>query len=290
MTVVDLAPHGARPPDLFVRGVLAVTRNLPNNRFGLRVSMPFRRLAINWLDGRPVDTAIWNARMRLYPARNIGEKNALFTPQIFDAPEREVLAAAVDRRLAAGGSFTFVDIGANVGLYSLFVAARGGPQARVLAIEPQPGIVGRLQFNVRANLGFNITVHPVAVSDHDGEARLVIHATDEGGTHLAGVGGPPRGTETVTVPCRTLTGLLAEAGVVAIDALKIDIEGAEHLALVPFFGGVAESLWPKLVQIEDRPADWPFDLFGLLRQRGYVEVARSRHNVVFQLGQGAYDA
>jgi FkbM family methyltransferase len=282
MTVVDFAPYGARPPDRFVRGALAVTRNLPANWFGLRISMPFRRLAIDSLGGRPVDTTVWNARARLYPARNIVEKNALFTPQIFDALERNVLAGAVAGCSAVGGTFTFVDIGANVGLYSLFVAACGGAQARVLAIEPQPGIVERLRFNVQANPGFNIVVRPVAVSDHDGEARLVVHATDEGGAHLSDAGGPPRGTEIVSVPSRTLAAIVVDAGLAAIDALKIDIEGAEHLALTPFFGDAPDSLWPKLVLIEDRPVDWPLDLFGLMRRCGYVEIARSRHNVIFR--------
>jgi FkbM family methyltransferase len=282
MTVVDLAPYGARPPDRFVRAILAVTCNLPNNWAGLRTSMPFRRLAINWLGGRPVDAAVWNARMRLYPAHNIAEKNALFTPQIFDALERNVLAAAVDSGIATARSFTFVDIGANVGLYSLFVAARGGSGAHVLAIEPQPGIVERLRFNVVANPGFDIVVQPVAVSDHDGEARLVVHETDEGGAHLAELGGPPRATGRVSVPCRTLAALVAGAGITAIDALKVDIEGAEHLALAPFFGAAPDCLWPKLILIEDRAADWPLDLFGLMRHHGYGEVARSRHNVILR--------
>ena len=62
-----------------------------------------------------------------------------------------MLAQAIDQRLAAGGSFTFVDVGANVGLYSLFVATRARSRARILALEPQPGIVDRLRFNLAAN-------------------------------------------------------------------------------------------------------------------------------------------
>ena len=121
--------------------------------------MPLRRMAIDWLGEEPVDTTIWNARVRLYPSRNSCEKNALFTPQMLDVIERGELADALDRRLAEAGGFTFVDIGANVGLYSLFVAARGGPRTRILAIEPQPGIVERLPFNLEANAGFEFTEH-----------------------------------------------------------------------------------------------------------------------------------
>ena len=124
---VDLAPYGSHPPRGFARMMLALTRRLPPNWLGLRTSMPLRRMAIDWLGEEPVDTTVWNARVRLYPSRNSCEKNALFTPQMLDVIERGELADALDRRLAEAGGFTFVDIGANVGLYSLFVAARGGP-------------------------------------------------------------------------------------------------------------------------------------------------------------------
>src|SRR5262249_59792142 len=95
------------------------------------------------------------------------------------------LAAAIDKRITAGGTFTFIDIGANVGLYSLYVASRSGARARILAIEPQPGIVERLRFNVTINPSANITVLPIAVADRHGNLTLVINERDSGGTRLA---------------------------------------------------------------------------------------------------------
>jgi FkbM family methyltransferase len=284
MTVgVDLSPYGSYPPEGLARAVLALTRRLPANWFGLRTSMPLRRLVIDRLGDRPVDTMVWDARVRLYPSRNSCEKNALFTPQMFDLIELGVLAAAIGRCLAEGKTFTFVDIGANVGLYSLFVARRGGPQVRVLAAEPQPGIVDRLRFNLRANPGFRVDVVPLAVADRDGEIELVIDHRDSGGTHLNRRVPTPSGAETVTVRCRPLAVILREAGISAIDALKIDIEGAEDLALAPFLREAPAALLPRLVLIEDRPSDWSVDLYALLRQDGYMVATRSRHNVVFEL-------
>jgi hypothetical protein len=75
--------------------------------------------------------------MRLYPDGNVCEKRVLFTPQYFDPLEREMLAG----RLREG--FRFIDIGANIGAYSLFVAAKAGPSARILAVEPQPEVFAR---------------------------------------------------------------------------------------------------------------------------------------------------
>jgi FkbM family methyltransferase len=274
---VDPAPYGTRAPAPLLRGILAFTRSLPANWLGLRASTPFRRVAIDWLGERPVDTELWGSRVRLYPDRNSCEKNALFTPQTYDVLERDVLAAAIGEK--PDGPFTFVDIGANVGLYSLFMAGRG---ARVLAIEPQPGIVERLSFNVGLNPQLDITVVPLALSDRDGEVELVICDRDRSGTYVHGVAGRNDGTEMVRVPCRPLLTIVRQAGIVAIDALKIDIEGAEDLALAPFLGDAEGALLPRLILIEDRP-DWRIDLYALLRRRGYAESARSRHNLIFRL-------
>jgi len=282
---VDPAAYGLRGPDLLVRAVLAVTRSLPGNWLGFRISTPFRRVAINWLGERPVDTALWGARARLYPRHNSCEKNALFTPQAFDLKERKALASTIDRRLGEGGIFTFVDIGANVGLYSLFVAARGGARARILAAEPQPGIVDRLRFNLHSNPGPNVTVIPVAVTDRDGETELVIRR-DRSGSYVAKSAGGVEPADIVRVRCRPLMAILAEAGIASIDALKIDIEGAEDLALAPFLREARAELLPQLVLIEDRP-DWTMDLYALLRERGYRQAARTRYNIIFRLPDGS---
>src|SRR4051812_25603382 len=245
---VDMSPFGERVPDSFVRAALAFTRALPGNRFGFKVAMPFRRMAIDSLGQRPVDTEVWGARARLYPSRNICEKNALFTPQAFDVLERRMLAAAIDRRVAAGAPFSFVDIGANVGLYSLFVgahAASSGGRARILAIEPQPGILDRLSFNRALNPTLDITIVPVAVADKETEAELVLRR-DPGGSHLNKSGEVVGDAEVVRVPCRPLGNILREVGIAGIDALKIDIEGAEDLALQPFLRGASKELLPRL--------------------------------------------
>jgi FkbM family methyltransferase len=282
VATADQTPFGGYLPSPFARTMLAMTRRLPANWLGLRISMPLRRLAINRLGDRPVDTAIWNSHMRLYPSRNSCEKNALFTPQLFDAFELGVLADAIDARIAEGGTFSFVDIGANVGLYSLFVASRGGAHARVLAVEPQPGIVDRLRFNVRANQNFNVVVLPMAVADRDGTVDLVIDERDSGGTRVNKGDTPATGTS-FRVPCRPLLAILDAAGLSSIDALKIDIEGAEDLALAPFLREAPPALLPALVLIEDRPQDWSVDLYALLQERGYAVSARGRQNTVFRV-------
>src|SRR5262249_26163965 len=195
------------------------------------------------------------------------EKTGLSTPRFFARLGGGVLAFAIDACLAAGRTFTFVDIGANAGLYSLFVAARSGGRSRILAAEPQPGIVDRLSFNRSANPTFDITVLPVAITDRDGEVELVIHDRHRGGRHRNRTAAASGAAQAVRVPGRPLVALLNEAGVETIDAVKIDIEGAEDLALAPFLRDAPSALLPRLLVIEDRP-DWTIDLYAMLHQRG----------------------
>src|SRR3954470_25045641 len=137
----EAAPWGTHAPDAYERAVLALTRAMPDNWLGLRLAILWRRLIMRRIGEGCRDVTLWGMRLRLYPRRNGCEKNALFTPQMFDPVERGILAAVANRRLAESKTFTFVDIGANVGLYSLFVAGCFGAAARILAIEPQPGIL-----------------------------------------------------------------------------------------------------------------------------------------------------
>lgn len=274
----EAAPWGTHLPSGYERAVLALTRAMPDNWLGLRLAILFRRLIMGRIGEGCRDTTLWGMRLRLYPRRNGCEKNALFTPQMFDTMERRVLGDAVK---AKRGAFTFVDIGANVGLYSLYLASCG--EVRTLAIEPQPGILERLRFHLAANPAAKVDVWPVALSDRDGEVTLVLNASDSGGTHIDKAGLDPGG-QRVSVPAKPLLSVLSEAGITSIDALKIDVEGAEDIVLAPFLRDAPQSLLPHLFLIEDTRGFWSVDLFALLASRGYTEAERSRQNVALRLG------
>src|SRR5438045_9765302 len=195
----DASPWGSHLPDAYERAVLALTRAMPENWLGQRLAILFRRLIMSRIGEGCRDTMLWGMRLRLYPRRNGCEKNALFTPQMFDRMERRVLAEAVRQRRSA---FTFVDIGANVGLYSLYLASCG--DVRTLAIEPQPGIVERLRFHLAANPAAKVDVLPIALSDRAGEATLVINDSDNGGTHVDKDDGRRDAGERISVPSQRL--------------------------------------------------------------------------------------
>ena len=276
--VFDSSPWGTHLPGAYDRAVLALTRAMPANWLGQRLAILFRRLVMRRIGEGCLDTMLWGMRLRLYPRRNGCEKNALFTPQMFDTMERRVLAQAVNQ---SPGTFVFVDIGANVGLYSLYLATCG--DVRTLAIEPQPGIIERLRFHLAANRSAKIDVLPIALSDHAGEAVLVINDSDSGGTHIDKQDGRKSAGERISVPSKPLIAVLADARIESIDALKIDVEGAEDIVLAPFLRDAPRSLLPRLVVIEDTHGFWNIDLFALLAGRGYTVQERSRQNVALRL-------
>jgi FkbM family methyltransferase len=286
------APFGALAPNPFDRAIMALTGRMPDNWAGLKLAMALRRLVTMRMEtAAALDVERWRLRMRLHPRDNGCEKNLLFTPQMYEPPEREELAREIAG--VSGRAFVFVDIGANVGLFSLFVAATARA-AHILAIEPEPGNFARLAFNIAANPGLPITPLALALGETEGTAVIMLNARDRGGTRMVAGGIEAAGTQAartqaagtrpggVEVKCRPLIGVVTDAGLTGIDALKIDVEGAEDKVLVPFFRDAPAALWPGLIVIEDSSAEWSSDLFALLASKGYQVSSRTRQNVMLR--------
>lgn len=280
-TLVDEQPFGAFAPKGAIARIIAWTRGAPDSFLGRKIAYALRRLGLRRLAGKPVDIEAMGARMRLYPDGNVCEKRVLFTPQYFDALERELLAG----RLREG--FRFIDIGANVGAYSLFVAAKAGPSARILAVEPQPEVFSRLAYNIAQNPFGTVKAVACALADKPGELTLFLDSSNRGESSVrilrSGTGAT---VTTVRVPAVTLLALMESEGYDRLDAIKLDVEGAEDLILEPFLRDAPQHLWPSFIIIEDSRERWQTDLAGLLESNGYVLTAKTRLNLVFEKTSG----
>jgi FkbM family methyltransferase len=276
-------PDGAAPSRLD-RLIIALTSGLPNSWLGLRTAILLRRAVTMRLAGDTgLDVERWGLRMRLHPRGNGCEKGLLFTPQMYEVGERAELAADIAKVTATSRQFVFVDIGANVGLFSMFVASRAGGNANILAFEPEPENVRRLRFNVEANPGVPIRIFAVALGETTGSALLVPHARDRGATQTtlsADIGTDP--PDSIRVPCRVLLEVLTEERLERIDALKIDVEGQEDRILSPFFRQAPREMWPRLLIIEDSSGVWRSDLFSELKALGYAISSRTKLNVMMR--------
>jgi FkbM family methyltransferase len=133
--------------------------------------------------------------------------------------EPEVLAALL--RLVGAGD-TVLDIGANIGWFSLHLARRVGPAGTVHAFEPEPFNHRLLLANAQANGLSCIVPHAVALGAETGQALL--HTTaHNGGMHRLYASVCCEGPA-VVVPVRRLDDLLAPG---TVRLVKIDVEGYE---------------------------------------------------------------
>jgi len=123
---------------------------------------------------------------------------------------------------------TFVDVGANIGLYSLMAGSRL-VRGRVYAFEPVKALFQRFSDNLVRNNLPNITAYNIALSDRKGKAAVWIPIHNNKGMSSL----YRRCEDDVSEVCDvvTLDNWMLIAGVEKIDLLKIDVEGAEMAVL-----------------------------------------------------------
>jgi FkbM family methyltransferase len=123
---------------------------------------------------------------------------------------------------------TFIDVGANDGLYSLFAARRVAPTGRVLALEPSLREFSRLEKNIHLNKFTGILPLRLAVSDREGVGTLCVAGFGhEGQNTLGDFAYDIERAGTEQVPMTTLDQMVDRYDLQAMDVLKIDAEGAE---------------------------------------------------------------
>lgn len=268
-------PFGARPVPGWLAAVVGLTRRLPRNALGRRAASLARSLGSR-MHGGAVDVEVLGARMRLHTRGNACEKRLLFTPHFFDPDDLAVLEPMI------GPGFVFIDVGANVGAYALFVAARGGPTATVIAVEPHPVARARLAFNVAASGHAATRIVPHALSDRAGTVRLRVLAGNIGNTTIAGGERARYEDGGVEVRTETLLDLARRQGLDRIDAIKMDIEGHEETVLSAFFASAPDALWPRLLIFENNRAFWARDLVAEIATRGYDVLKLGPGNAVLR--------
>ncbi len=162
------------------------------------------------------------------------------------------------------------DVGANVGMVALHAAKI----CQVVAFEPDPYYGGRLKNNMALNPNRPFTIESVAVSDKDGS--LTLHTEGGAGTSPSLV--RQRGeTASVVVSGRSLDSLIAEGRLPRPTVIKLDIEGAEILALRGGLGLLSGPNRPRALYVElhdtflggfESSAD---EVYELLREFGYTK-------------------
>jgi FkbM family methyltransferase len=231
----------------------------------------------------PFDIDVFElCRARVYPRTNRCERRVFLGVNSWDPAEREALRAKI-AATAGRGPFVFVDCGANVGLYGLYVvseATRCGREVQLVSIEPDPVNLSRLRFNLAASRVRNAQIFGCALGDRDYTGRLLSAQSNRGEVRLAADGDDMQGA--VDVPVRTLPRILEEAGLARVDVMKLDIEGAEYPALRALFEESPKSLWPSVILLEIGKRKLRLDAFQLCIDHGYTLAQRTRVNVILR--------
>jgi FkbM family methyltransferase len=207
--------------------------------------------------------SVQGIRMEVDPSQ-MGVVPELLRDEIFERCETELI-----RSLLKPGQ-VFVDVGGNIGYYTLIAASVVGPTGRIFSFEPEPSNFEFLRRNVELNGFTNITLERLALSSRRETTRLFLNSTNSGGHHLYDAG---EGEESVTVETVRLDDYLSDRQR-PVHLVKMDIEGFEPFAfegmknvlntnpgvrlLTEFFPGMITSAGAS-------PADF---LFGL-KQLGF---------------------
>lgn len=152
------------------------------------------------------------------------------------------LSAFLREDLAPGD--VFVDVGANVGYFTLLAAKLVGPSGRVVAVEAAPATFAALQAAIARNGAANVRAINEAAFDE--VSRLAIYTVDDeenaGGASVVKAVGPP----IAEVPARPLADMLTGDEIAGLRLMKIDVEGAEVRAVAGLLAAVARM--PAAVQ------------------------------------------
>ena len=139
-------------------------------------------------------------------------------------------------------SMNVVDIGAHIGYYTLIAGRRVGPSGKVFSYEPEKLNFSFLKRNIDLNKLNNVQIHNHGIADISDKRTLYLDNHNRGHNSLAN---DKKKRSTVEISLETLDNALDKYGSPKIDIIKMDIEGAEVLALAGMKKTIARN--PKII-------------------------------------------
>ena len=168
---------------------------------------------------------------------------------------------------------TFIDVGANIGLYCLVAAKEIYPFGKVHAFEPQPGCCEILRHTINLNNWEDcLRVHQMALGSEPSEMQLYLSGT---GSTLDDAFNDNQSAETITVSVDSFDNQMAMLECGQVDFIKIDVEGYELQVLRGAEKTIQEFTPVIFVEIADR-----------IRGREYVN--QSFHETLLWLQERGY--
>ncbi|MCX5446052.1 FkbM family methyltransferase [Streptomyces nigrescens] len=178
----------------------------------------------------------------------------------------------LQRRLRPGD--TYIDVGANVGYFSLLASQLVGEEGRVVAIEASPTFHARVLQHAEINGCSNLRTVNAAVADERKTVTLILASSNNmGAASIVPYGGPAEST--LDVEAYPLPQLLDADDIAGARVIKIDVEGAEG-AVIRGLAPVLDKLRPDAeITVEVTPermealGESPGELLTTMREHGF---------------------
>lgn len=122
-----------------------------------------------------------------------------------------------------------LDVGANIGYYTLIASHHIGPSGKVFTFEPEPNNYTLLQKNIKKNKVKNVLAFQLGLSDKKYSGALYLSDDNQGNHSLSQKSAG--GDTAIEISLITADEVLTDAGISKVDVVKMDIEGAEPMAL-----------------------------------------------------------
>ncbi|WP_107068140.1 FkbM family methyltransferase [Streptomyces sp. CT34] len=187
------------------------------------------------------------------------------------------------RRLRPGD--TFVDVGSNIGYFSLLASRLVGEQGKVVSVEAMPAFHSRLLQHAALNRSTNIRAVNAAVSDAPGTLTFILASSDNmGAASIVPYEGPAEAT--FDVEAYPLPDVVDPAEIATARVIKIDVEGAEG-AVVRGMRPMLDKLRPDAeITVEINPwrmerlGDSADELMATMREHGFHAYRLKNHYAV----------
>jgi FkbM family methyltransferase len=181
----------------------------------------------------------------------------------------------------------FIDIGANMGLYTQNIASLNSKRRKIkiIAIDPNPINTFRLNENLKLlkekipNI-FSITkIKNYALGNKNKKMNFNFSNGLANGFLTN-----KKNKKNILVKCKKLIDIINEEKLNYITNLKIDIEGSEDLVLIPFLKNCKKKLFPKNIVLEHSSNKlWRKDLIKFLYGYGYKKIYKNKSNIILSL-------
>jgi FkbM family methyltransferase len=204
-----------------------------------------------------------NSKIRLY-------QDSVLSKLMYDGFENNELNY-LRNKLKNGD--TFIDIGANIGLFSIIASEIVGPNGKVISFEPSPITFKRLKENCELNNTQNIEIKNIGLSDNIGKLDFYISDNGYDAWNSFAKSHDDKLKNKIEVSVSTLDNELEKFDAKNVSLIKIDVEGWEKFVLLGGLKFLQKNSPTLLIEFTEQntynAGYWVHDLFEILESIGY---------------------